>query len=268
MVSIAELRSAGTRLEPDEAVAIVQQLINRLRPRRIVDGFDPPHEPPSAANVFLHDDGSVSCRDCGSAPTLAGVGIFLHTLLPAGSSRVAGSLRYAIACAMLTVDVVPFDPLGAFSRDLAPHALGDRAAIVRRLLARSGAVRPVRPYFTMPSRPAMAAAAACCAAGLALVAAGVTLRREPIAATPTVPIAATGPIAAPMRAAIVLASRSPRSPSSRPTSPRLGRGLIVVHEIYSEAGAEPRAGTVERSKGVIDRLRLGWLRNALSHSDL
>jgi len=284
MASVAGLRDAGTTFETDEAVAIVQQLISTLTSRRGVDEGEPPYGPPSAETVVLNDDGSVSCRGCKTTPTLSEVGIFLHALLPSGSPRVPGSLRYTIACALLTVDMPPFDSLNDFSRDLSRHERGDRADVVRRVLARSASDRAVGPvalppprrvavtFITIPPRgAALAAAAACLVAGFALVATREIARSAPpqLVATQTVPAVADVPIAGGRSVLPFRVTSSTRGMRSNRSQPRvqLGRGLIVVHEIFSRP--EPRVVSVKRTKGVIDRLRLGWLRDAFTaHSDL
>ena len=285
--SVAGLRDAGTTFETDEAVAIVQQLISTLRSRRGVDEGQPSYGPPSAETVVLNDDGSVSCRGCKTTPTLSEVGIFLHTLLPSGSPRVPGSLRYTIACALLTVDMPPFDSLNDslndFSRDLGRHERGDRADAVRRVLARSASDRAVSPvalpprrrvaatFITIPPRGAALAAAAVLVAGFALIATRDIVRSGPaqLVATQTVPAVADVPIAGGRRVLPSRVASSTRGTASNRSQPRvhLGPGLIAVHEIYSRP--EPRVVSVKRTKGVIDRLRLGWLRDAFTHhSDL
>src|SRR5258707_1308991 len=135
-ISIAELHAAGIHVEADEAVAIAQQLIEGLRDQHAADEVQPPYGPPSAENVFLNSDGTVTCRSCGTTPAVSEVGIFLHSLLRDGSPRVPGGLRYTIARALLDVDVPPFDSLDDFARDLARHEHGVRADLVRRLAVR------------------------------------------------------------------------------------------------------------------------------------
>ena len=85
---------------------------------------------------FCSDDGSVVCRGCRDTPAVSELGHFLDALLPAGSPRVPGAVRYTIARALLDVDAPPFESLDDFSRDLARHEQGDRAEDVRRALAR------------------------------------------------------------------------------------------------------------------------------------
>jgi hypothetical protein len=135
--SIAELQSAGVKLEAAEAVAIAQQLIQSLKGADAPINLEPPYGPPTAATVVLDADGSVSCAACGSTPAISEIAIFLDSLLPPGSPRVPGALRYTIARALLEVDVAPFDSLDAFSASLARHELGDRAEVLRRLVRRS-----------------------------------------------------------------------------------------------------------------------------------
>jgi hypothetical protein len=87
--------------------------------------------------VVLNDDGSVSCAACGTTPAISEIAIFLDALLPPGSARVPGGLRYTIARGLLEVDVAPFDSLDDFSRALARHESGPRDEVVRRLLRRA-----------------------------------------------------------------------------------------------------------------------------------
>src|SRR3954469_158377 len=118
MVSIAELLNAGLTLEAHEAVAIAQQLVGDLRQGEHTSGLEPPYGPPTATNVILMSDGSVTCVGCETTPAVSEVSIFLDALLPAGSPRVPGGLRYTIARGMLDVDVPPFDSLEEFSQAL------------------------------------------------------------------------------------------------------------------------------------------------------
>jgi hypothetical protein len=64
------------------------------------------------------------------------IAIFLDGLLPP-SPRAPGGLRYAVARAMLAVDVAPFDSMEQFSQALAKYEIGPREEVVRRLLQRS-----------------------------------------------------------------------------------------------------------------------------------
>src|SRR5215216_5801646 len=138
--SIDELLDAGVILEADEAVAIAQQLIAALRDPGQTDEVQPPYGPPSTENVLLKEDGTVFCRGCNATPAVSEIGRFLDSLLPEGSPRVPGGLRYTIARAQLNVDVPPFGSLHELSQDLARHEFGERDMAVRRALARFSAV--------------------------------------------------------------------------------------------------------------------------------
>jgi len=136
-ISIAELQRRDVALQPDEVVAIVQQVI-ALSGCADVRDLKPPFGPPSPSNVYLKPDGTVACDSCHATLAVSEAAGLLHELLPRGS-HVAGSLRYAIARALLEVDAPPFDSLDEFSATLARHERGDRAAIVRGLVERATA---------------------------------------------------------------------------------------------------------------------------------
>lgn len=323
--SIAELLATGVTLEADEAVAIAQQLIDVLRKSPATDEVRPPFGPLSADNVFLKDDGTVFCRGYGTTPAVSEVGIFLDSLLPEGSLRVPSGVRYTIARALLNVDVAPFGSLDELSRDLERHECGDRAAAVRRALARSWGVRAptvvtvdrrrhhasvtdlrralreadARLYEQERHRPrdlvidvlprpepetrdrTRLAAAACLAAGVTLVSMSEVMHRQaPSAPPPSAPVVST---AAPEEPPIEL----------KPAAASPVNGIIAVHDTPTArtrpARSEPRRMSLQRasrsqagsagrqggsrssdgaqrrqpSRGVLDRLRLGWLRSVL-----
>ena len=240
--SISELQDAGLKLEAGEAVAVAQQLIQALRGTSAPAGLEPPYGPPTAATVVLNADGTVSCHGCGSTPAISEIAIFLDALLPAGSPRVPGGLRYTIARALLEVDVPPFDSLDAFSDALARHERGDRTEVVRRLLQRAESAcgiaavtraerrqpranatelrRALReaderlyvhqratralPAAPPPSTRTVPAVAACLGAGLMLIAAGEFMQRSEGSKPAPSPI----PIAAPARDALPATERA------------------------------------------------------------
>ena len=278
--SIAELRAQDVTFQPDEAVAIAQQLITACRGPQDADEVQPPYGPPSIANVFVNDDGSVVCRGSTTAPAVSEVGIFLEALLPEGSSRVPGGLRFTIARALLNVDVPPFDSLDAFSRDLARHEHGGRADVVRGLLARSAGCAAVPlPLVNRRTRPvsSMRAAAAGVAAGLALIGAGEFMhaRRVPAAATPSAPVAAHTVVpdsarVQPARGTIVVRAIVPPSKVEGSRPPRPARRVVSLKRPrrLDTAQGKPFARK-PAPRGVLDRLKLGWLRRAFTvHSDL
>jgi hypothetical protein len=312
--SLSELRRQGVTFEAAEAVAIVQQLINAVRDD--ADEVEPPYGPPSADNVFLKDDGSVVCRGCGSTPVVSEIGRFLDSLLASGAGRVPGGLRYTIARALLNVDVPPFDSLTDLSRDLERHERGDRAAVVRSVVARARGVssdglatverrrsraaastselrRALRdaevrlyeresrllpvPIDVTPVEPrgrTLNAAAACLAAGLALIGAGEFMhsRQAPIVLQPTAPAVAqlpapAGPIAEPRGIIVVHDASASLAHSSRPEVHRIALRRTSAHPTAAVIRTQPQSRRQPRS--MLDRLKLGWLRSAFSvHSDL
>jgi len=139
--AIAELNRQGITFSADEAVAITQQLISGLRSGGAHDAARPTYGPPSLEHVALNDDGSVVSLG-GENARVSEVGIFLDALLPEGSTKVPGGLRYTMARALLDVDVPPFDSLDDLSGELARHEHGDRASVVRGVISRSRGLQP------------------------------------------------------------------------------------------------------------------------------
>jgi hypothetical protein len=142
-ISIAELQGRGVAVRPDEAVAVVQQVIAGLgRPQAA--NLTPPFGPPSPSTVLLKPDGTVACASCGATIAVSEAARLLQELLPSGLP-VAGGLRYTIARALLEVDAPPFDSLEDFSAALARHERGERTAVVRGLIDRAAEGAVVRP---------------------------------------------------------------------------------------------------------------------------
>jgi hypothetical protein len=331
-ISIAECRAAGVVFEADEAVAIAQQLITSLLDPRNTDEVEVPFGPPSAANVFLQDDGSVVCRGCRMTPVVSEIAIFLEDLLREGSARIPGGLRYTMARALLNVDVPPYDSLDDFSRDLARHERGNRASLVRRALARTvnhdmvparlverrrsqvsatalrrelreADVRLYQRREALKSAPTsidmaavapaphrgrtLTATAACVGAGLVLIGAGELMHKDRAPLGPPATTIAQAPqmMEPAMR---VVQTPLPDDPpvESQPRVPSLERGIIVVREATSKptrasrpevrrvslkrssssatASSSRRVAPLPPRRGVWDRLKLGWLRNAFS----
>jgi len=136
--SIAELRAIGIVLRAEEAVAIVQQLIHNAS-RGGDYRIAPPFGPLSPESVDVDEEGLVRCRTCESTPGVSEIAILLQQLLPAGTPRVPGALRYMVARALHDVDAPPFDSIEDFSEGLARFERGDRTAVVRAMLARATA---------------------------------------------------------------------------------------------------------------------------------
>jgi hypothetical protein len=157
-VLIADLLARGVRLDAPEAVAIAQQLIAQLT--EAADLTNEPDAsllgPPTPSNVFLGRDGSVFCIGCQVKPAVFEVAVLLQTLLPAGTGQVSGGVRYTIARGLHDVDAPPFDSIDEFSRALARYERGDRATVVRGLLARAAGQASVAAFGrprAVPSPP-------------------------------------------------------------------------------------------------------------------
>src|SRR4051794_8277861 len=84
-VLLAELLARGVRVEPHEAVAVAQQLIQRGAAA------------PSPYNVRVSTDGFADCAGCDTTPGVFEMAIFLQMLLPPNRIGVPGGLRYTIA---------------------------------------------------------------------------------------------------------------------------------------------------------------------------
>ena len=330
--SIAELQRAGVILEAGEAVAIAQQLIQALQESGA--GIEPPYGPPTASNVALNADGSVSCAACGTTPAISEMAIFLDSLVPAGSPRVPGGLRYLIARGLLEVDVAPFDSLDAFSEALKRHERGARHEVVRRLLKRAESAcagacvlggdrrrgratatdlrralraadarlyeqrlheRQVAGWTSIAPPPPLRARtapaiAACVGSGLLLIAAGEfmdgegsTPATQPVlvppapaadvkampAEVPAIRVSANEPVPPP-RASTPRRAAAMQPPSRAAESPRpVPRVWPEPRERNDRSPAQPAARTPatirkarEPRSGVMDRLRLRWLRDA------
>jgi hypothetical protein len=314
--SVAEIQRAGVRVEPEEAVAIAQQLIATLRDGVPPDHVEPPFGPPTVETVVLLADGSVACRGCDATPAVSEIARLLQTMLPAGASKVAGALRYTIARAMLDVDAPPFDSIDDLSDTLARFERGRRDQIVIRVLRRHDASRALvrmpivdrrrhpqatalrralreadaRLYLQAASAPpaiivappadsggpSVSVTLACVAAGALLIAAGELMHewRTPAAMpAPPPPIAALAQYAPPLpqRANIAdAATPSAMTTTARavtirqtPTRQRVKRAPQVTRA----RGDRTRARSLQQ-RGVLDRLRLRWLRNVFAHRDL
>jgi hypothetical protein len=151
---VADLLNCGVVLQPHEAVAIAQQLINAP-----IVGFGRPWRetspgPPCVDNVQLRDDGTVGCVGCQVTPAVFEIAILLQAMLPAGAELVPGGLRYAIARGLLEVDASPFDSIEEFSRSLERFERGQRCEVVRGALASSTGERVVLAFGRLRAVPA------------------------------------------------------------------------------------------------------------------
>jgi hypothetical protein len=139
-IFLADLIAQGVRVEPHEAVAIAQLLMESGAVA------------PSPENVQLSTDGTAWCIGCDVTPAVFEIAGLLQNLVPPGTPGVPGALRYAIARALLEVDAPPFDSLAEFSRSLQRFERGDRAAVVRALIGRR--VKPVALHIVPRVQPA------------------------------------------------------------------------------------------------------------------
>jgi hypothetical protein len=150
----------------------------------------------------------------------------------------------------------------------------------------------VPPINVEPKRArSLSGAGACLAAGLALICTGEFMHRRqaPIVVTQAVPIVAQASAAEPEReqTARVPSTALRAGPSTPLRATDLARGIIAVRDVPSasarparaqsrrvpvkRASPRPAASAIDRqapprnaSRGVLDRLRLGWLRSAFA----
>jgi Tol biopolymer transport system component len=159
-VPVSDFLSRGIGIEPDEAVALVLELISDLRIRGDA-------EPGSAADsltvdsILLGPDGTVRCDRGAAAPAVSDVGRLLDTIIRAGApKRVSGALRFTIARAVLEVDVPPFASLEELAGSLKRFERGQRMQVLVALYARGTGSEPkTRPGSRASSRAPIAAAA-------------------------------------------------------------------------------------------------------------
>lgn len=126
-ITLGHLLERGVCFQRYEALAIAQELIARG------EGV------PTANNVQLSSDGSVTCINTDGTPAVADVAGLLQALLPTKPGQVPAPLRYTLARGSGAVEAPPFESLDAFSQSLARFEAGDRRAIIRSLLQRVAA---------------------------------------------------------------------------------------------------------------------------------
>ena len=124
-VLLAELLARGVRVEPHEAVAVAQHLIQRGAAA------------PSPHNVRVSTDGFAECAGCDTTPAVYEMAIFLQSLLPPNRVGVPGGLRYTIARGLHEVEARPFDSIEELSAALDRFEAGDRRAVVSLLARRA-----------------------------------------------------------------------------------------------------------------------------------
>jgi len=92
--SIAELQRTGITFAPTK--------LSRSRSSSSQPGRRPLADrialrTPSPENTYVDDEGFVVCRACETTPAVSEIAIFLQAVLPVGTPRVPGALRYTIA---------------------------------------------------------------------------------------------------------------------------------------------------------------------------
>ncbi len=301
--SVAEVLGAGVEIQAEEAVAIAQQLIVALRDLTPLHAATPPYGPPTAESVHLAADGAVLCRACEATPAVSEIALLLETMLPL-STRTPGGLRYAMARALLDVDVPPFDSLDDFAETLARYERGPRGQVVarvmqrfehRRSIVRRGAAErrrdprstelrralreaDARLYLqkvateavaaTVTSRPhharATRAAASCVAAGLLLIVAGEFIDGWHSGPMPPM-VVTTPPAVATVGFRDASIAQIARTTEDQKAGSRPARRARAARRSPQVAHSSREAASKAPSPPrVLDKLRLNWLRNVLT----
>lgn len=137
-VALAHLIQNGLRLEPHEAVAIVQAAAAA------------PAGLPVLENIEVSSDGSVAFITRKGVPAVADFARLLQRLLP---DDAAGTppLRYAIARGLGEVEAPPFASIDAWSTTLRRFEAGERADVIKGALQRAArSPRVARPEPVQP----------------------------------------------------------------------------------------------------------------------
>jgi len=141
VLSLSQLRTCGVELRPHEAVAIAQELITNetSHPERGAK-----EEPLQLDSVLISEDGTVAVNPaCAGSLSIFDVGRLLEgALLQPGGEDVPGGLRYTIARALLQVEAFPFQSLDELSSALERFESGDRAEVIRGVVARADTGAP------------------------------------------------------------------------------------------------------------------------------
>lgn len=136
-ITLAELRRSDVGLQPHEAVAVVQQLMQT--PADDDRDLEPPFGLPSLDTVAIEADGSVCCSSSAMTLSVQEGAILLQQLIELADRRVPGGLRYAIGRALHDVEAPPFDSVAEFSQALHRFEQGDRTRVIAALHARAAA---------------------------------------------------------------------------------------------------------------------------------
>jgi hypothetical protein len=134
-IPLSLLIERGVETDAPEAVAIVQALAS-------ASGR------PTLENVEIDSDGGARCRSSQGEPDVPALAALLDRLLP--KSGIPAALRYTVARGLGVVEAPPFESVDDFSQAIVRFETGDRAEIIRGLLAR---LRPSRPVVVPTSSP-------------------------------------------------------------------------------------------------------------------
>jgi hypothetical protein len=133
-ISLADLRDAGIRFRPSEAVAITLDIIRRACRGEL------PGIPPADAVRFSCDGSIWVDRPVPASLTIERAARLLEALLPdfdaPADCRVPGALRIVVARALRALDLPPFASLDAFAGALGRFGTDDPAAGVRSVCER------------------------------------------------------------------------------------------------------------------------------------
>ena len=135
-ISIADLGAVGIALRPMDSVAIARELVLQVS-RGILPGVPSLHVIRITPSGALLVEGPVAAAGSRSIPRAAQL---LEALLPpfdaSADIRVPGALRLALARAMGTLDLPPYQSLEAFAEVLHRFAPTDTAKAMRDLVLR------------------------------------------------------------------------------------------------------------------------------------
>ena len=133
-LTLTDLRARNITPTAHEAVAIVLSLMDSTR-ARAVNHDTARFKLPSLAAIHLAADGSVSTENPAGNFSPADLATLLQQVLD-DAPGVPPGLMYSMARALRAVEAPPFESTDAFVRSLTRFERGDRADVVRQLVAR------------------------------------------------------------------------------------------------------------------------------------
>ena len=142
-LTLADLQLRNITPTAHEAVSIVLSLLDSTR-ARAANHDTTRFELPAAAAIHLAADGSVSTENPAGNFTPVDLAMLLQQILEE-TPGVPPGLMYSMARALRAVEAPPFESTDAFARTLTRFERGDRADVVRRLVARFDAAPGPEP---------------------------------------------------------------------------------------------------------------------------